>query len=1084
MEKNVMTIGSHVPLSTLAKLFQTGEWSVALSDDVEDERHLNMEDETQKGNETNRIDINFETALPLDSQNPDWSAWKRKLWNVVLFVLPTSNLKHLFSTTTFLTQLIAPRLKINTLRNVGGVTVIVGITILFTDYSPMMKRPALPVDEGSNSTLANVVSGLVDIHPYVVAYDITRQGLADMGNYAINQTKDLYSKYKVGSFDAIERGLKKQENYTQLLEYIQQVPADKVDQFWDLLSLTMDAGNIHKGMFKIRERNCAQFSYGCDKPDNYYPLFYTFLKATVDDKIKIFTNDRIKNSDLFVNISQLSTDNTAKVLFTIMEYDLAAECKEYYKNTYLEKVAKEKMTYDDERQNATQQYVETTQQYLELIATIRHYFPDYNHGQKISKNLHKLATGSRFIADNTDTIFTLLEKYEQGTTILEWSKNILAVIGVTQGSFAAVMSVTTASVSSIPPAAAVIGVAYFIQFFLEKYQTNIEQFKKDFENGDYAYILENVINGVDRATMIKYDKNVQTLILKTVGICLMDHYNGKQMDPTEVILSEVTGLNRYFIKKPALGVFTLAFKDYSDSVPEVVHNPKNVTDAFYGLYQAGVIASLLSVCGVYFSTSRKKDIPRAMIQCPTEKGSNLEPFYSLAMFFGILAFNPLFQMKIVNYCKSNTFGEKLGRALFLLSKGPSLTLDTSWTDQLEIDRPQIYLNQDKIFRAIQASCKDKNMQPFYYDQDGALYTRIQQNPNAVFFNNQPKDAVVFYVQGNESSLVPFFKGSTDIYHLCSIYCKNDKKISVLSTTNVNDGFSWTKTTFVDGEEKATMVITKEAVESVYSVPIDLSIPSLGAFYAIYAPDERKYDKNKTMNNAVTIVTNLCNESNQGTTYLPIYHSANTYHELNDRFCPIKSYVMAKLYNSSYRQTHYVLPDLNALTEEIDVKRKALFDDKTIYAMLLNDPRTRDDIQSYDYINDKPVHLLWVIDPIVILKKLADLDKTHIILYTYCSVSHENKYYPKLDIGLGKMKIRIGYIPSFLPLWVQDHFIPFHKQGNMNPKLINDVDEAITRDDNQKAWANYDKDLKEGQSKMNIPYIERAKNAISRFLFKK
>lgn len=36
MEKNVMTTGSHVPLSTLARLFQTGELSAALSDDKKD----------------------------------------------------------------------------------------------------------------------------------------------------------------------------------------------------------------------------------------------------------------------------------------------------------------------------------------------------------------------------------------------------------------------------------------------------------------------------------------------------------------------------------------------------------------------------------------------------------------------------------------------------------------------------------------------------------------------------------------------------------------------------------------------------------------------------------------------------------------------------------------------------------------------------------------------------------------------------------------------------------------------------------------------------------------------------------------
>ena len=55
-----MTIGSHVPLSTLAKLFQTGEWSVALSDDVE-------EDETQKGDET-RITLRLPEPLTVNSQ--------------------------------------------------------------------------------------------------------------------------------------------------------------------------------------------------------------------------------------------------------------------------------------------------------------------------------------------------------------------------------------------------------------------------------------------------------------------------------------------------------------------------------------------------------------------------------------------------------------------------------------------------------------------------------------------------------------------------------------------------------------------------------------------------------------------------------------------------------------------------------------------------------------------------------------------------------------------------------------------------------------------------------------------------------
>ena len=238
MEKDVMTIGSNVPLSPLAKLFQTGEWSFALSDDVKGypnpNRDIEMQKRNQEANEANKshqdkIIINFRSPIKINAPNQHSPAWTKiltqKFWDFALYIIPSKSIEKLFSTVTFMNQLIAPQLQINTLRTGGGTLVIVGITILFTDYDPMMKRPALPVEENSNSTLVNGISNLIDVLPPVMAYDIGRQFLdtsLEKLSFLPNLTKDLYSEYKVGSFDAIERGLKKQENYTQLLEYIQQ----------------------------------------------------------------------------------------------------------------------------------------------------------------------------------------------------------------------------------------------------------------------------------------------------------------------------------------------------------------------------------------------------------------------------------------------------------------------------------------------------------------------------------------------------------------------------------------------------------------------------------------------------------------------------------------------------------------------------------------------------------------------------------------------------------------------------------------------------------------------------------------------
>ena len=429
---------------------------------------------------------------------------------------------------------------------------------------------------------------------------------------------------------------------------------------------------------------------------------------------------------------------------------------------------------------------------------------------------------------------------------------------------------------------------------------------------------------------------------------------------------------------------------------------------------------------------------------------------AVMFFYGILAHDPCYSIKLLALCKPKSVGYILGTILqksttdALNIGNEEYDIKITSSSEMPFDKFKMPLNKlydafqnPKNFEAVVLSIfndlKGKTnelgnlvtLRPFQYHDDFDPVGKVFKVSNVPHIFKLPTTGTLhLQYTGSEN---------TSRAELCSIYCEDgvifkhfdqEEGTYVWYKSHINTGTQMEEIKRLSGTSLVDSLKDdiREGFLNGYFEYFDISKHK--AQYAIYISDSLETEPKEIFKKAVQTVENIATENDADLKLVP-YHindasKCTIKHKLHHRFCPITAFVLAK-------HGFDMQGDAPELKNEVLKLKKKITNNEIINLILKSHPEWSESLFS-EYENDDDYGgFLRQIDVKQLLEAMCAIEKCRIVLYSYNSLTDIDDYEPvrvfpekSRRTGLGSTTVHMGYIPIFIPYWIDNHFIPFVK----------------------------------------------------------
>ena len=432
---------------------------------------------------------------------------------------------------------------------------------------------------------------------------------------------------------------------------------------------------------------------------------------------------------------------------------------------------------------------------------------------------------------------------------------------------------------------------------------------------------------------------------------------------------------------------------------------------------------------------------------------------SVMFFYGILAHDPCFAIKLASMCRPGSNGLLLGMLLqkikieaLNVGKG-EYDIKDDLNSESPLEKLKMPLNKlhaefqypQNFENVVSSITNDKALKgkknehgnnvlsrPFKYHETFDPIGKVFKTSDMPHIFKLPADGRLhLHYPGTEK---------TSRAELCSVYC--NESVLFKHFDNKKGSYIWYESKInaqTDTEEITRLSndtflrsLKNDITEGFLNGFFDyFDIKSHNAQYAIYISDSLEHEPKEIFKSAVQTVENIAMEYDEQLKLIPFHidkpNHCTIKHKLHHRFCPITVFILAK-YGIVNEDT------ASDLKDKVLTLKKKITENSTINLILKAHPEWSESLLSKYENDDDYGGLLRNIDVKHLLEAICAIEKCKITLYSYNSLTDIEDYQPIRDFpentssrdSKASDTVHMGYVPIFIPYWIDNHFIPFVK----------------------------------------------------------